>query len=93
MSVLGYSPCCSDSSEVSPDFSMVCSDSVPEVGMVSTFGLYEGSPDFVGTVRTLLCDGLCATHIKNICSEIQSFTWLDNLPMSTLIVPRCKDFH
>ena len=74
MSVLGYSPCCSDSGEVSPDFSMVCSDSVPEVEIVSTFGLCEGSPDFVGAVRTLLFDGLCVAQIKNTCSKIKAHT-------------------
>ena len=74
MSFLGYSPCCLNSGEVSPDFSMVCSDSVPEVGMVSTFGLCEGNPNFVGAVLTLLCDGLCVAQIKNICSKIKAHT-------------------
>ena len=43
---------------------VVCSNSVPKVGMLFTFRLCGGISYFVQAVRTLVWDGQCEEQIK-----------------------------
>ena len=55
---------------------VVCSNSVPKVGMLFTFRLCGGILYFVQVVRTPVWDGQCEEQKKNICNKIKAHTLL-----------------